>query len=191
MAKTDADKAQHIVHADVQAVIDRLHAGAVPALLSEDQKVIMLALIREGATMTAVCRRAGMPKLTDIYATCEVDKAFAAALDQARRVQATSRLDRAQDVLDDAVSGGDVDDIRAAAVYATETTRYAEKIAPREYGQLVKLAGADGGALTVQITDYSNATGEVQGAAAAAAMEYAAQTSRARFIEHGEEAEEV
>lgn len=144
-----------LAKSDIDAAIARLHDPDKP--VSDKQKLALVKLLREGCTLTGACRRKGMPTMFSVYKAMERDPQFAAAMAQARVLQATSRIDRAQDILDEAITSDDIDKIRGAAVYAEQTTKYAEKIAPRDFGQLVKLAGSDGGALIVQVTQYDQA----------------------------------
>ncbi len=149
-------KKPHTLRRDFDAMIARLRENAKPHRLNEQQRVTLLAMISEGATLTAVCRMDGMPALKDIYYECDCDPEFAQNLKNARKLQATSRIDRAQDMLDEACETNDTDRMRGARIYTEQAIKYAEKIAPQEYGALVKVAGADGGAIQLTIMNYGN-----------------------------------
>ncbi len=155
-------KKKHILTRDFEAMIERLKNEAEPARMSEAQKTTTLAMLRDGTTLTAIARLSGMASLQNVYHECKCDPAFGEALREARALQATSRIDRAQDMLDDAAETNDTDRLRGAAIYTEQAIKYAEKVAPREYGQLVKHAGADGGAIHVTLVDYSDGSSQKQ-----------------------------
>jgi hypothetical protein len=54
-----------------------------------------------------------------------------------------------------ATNSSDPDLMRIAEAFHRCAVGYAEKVAPREFGQLVKVGGVDGGALQVQVVSYA------------------------------------
>jgi len=167
------------VSADLDKAFARVDEPST--VLSPDMRAKVLALIGEGATLTGVCRRRGMPALREVYATAERDPQFAADLDKARALQATSRIDRAADILDEAMEGNDIDAIRGAAVYAEQVNKHASLVAPKQYGTLVKLAGHDGNALAIAVVNYGTNSGSTLADAHA--------SHAGRLIEAGSEGE--
>lgn len=133
-----------------------LQAGAASEhrALSEHQKAAVLRLTEEGATLIEIATLEGMPSVSSIYREALADAVFADALNAARAASATTAIEEAQHNLRVAATGKDTDEMIIAASYHRGTLDYAAKIAPKEYGQLVKLAGADGGALTVRVISY-------------------------------------
>ncbi len=125
------------------------------ARLTSHQKQAVLRLLSEGATLVELARYDGMPSVGAIYAESYADADFGKAVQAARADSATTALEEAQHELREALESGDPDRMRIAAAYHSGTIEYAAKIAPKEYGQLVKLAGADGGPLSVQVVSYA------------------------------------
>jgi hypothetical protein len=54
-----------------------------------------------------------------------------------------------------ATNSSDPDLMRIAEAFHRCAVGYAEKVAPREFDQLVKVGGVDGGALQVQVVSYA------------------------------------
>lgn len=154
-------KKKHILTRDFEAMLDRLKSEQ-PSRMSEAQKVVTLKMLREGTTLTAIARLSGMAPIDVVYNECKHDPTFAEDLREARAVQATARIDRAQDMLDDAAETNDTDRMRGAAVYTEQALKYAEKIAPKEYGALVKHAGVDGGAIQLTVVNYADGSSQKQ-----------------------------
>jgi len=63
-------------------------------------------------------------------------------------------IDEAQHQLREALETNDPDTMRVAADYHKGTLNYAEKIAPKQFGVMVKHAGADGGQLAIAVVNY-------------------------------------
>lgn len=146
-------KRTHAIQAnrDVRAVLTPAQKP-----LDEKSKALVLALLQAGATILEVTRRKGMPKLGDVWATLEADAVFKVAFHKAAANGAATMLAEAQDVARDAAISGDPDEVRAADMYMRVVEKYVEKIAPREYGQLVKLAGDEAhAAITVQLVQFA------------------------------------
>ena len=138
-----------------------LEAGAASEhhKMTEHQKATVLRLTEEGATLVEIAALDGMPSISTVFREAVADATFDAALRSARAANATSSLEEAQQLLREAAQGNDTDKMIIASAYHRGTEAYAAKIAPKEYGQLVKLAGADGGALTIQTISYAAMTG--------------------------------
>jgi hypothetical protein len=122
--------------------------------MTANQKLAVVALISRGATLTEIAAMEGMPSESTIFRATRNDEQFAQDMSEARAMSATVNIDEAQHQLRESLETGDSDAVAMASQYHKATHEYAAKIAPREYGQLVKIAGADGGALTVQVVDY-------------------------------------
>ncbi len=123
--------------------------------LTAKQRELVLALLTEGGTITEVCARADIPRIGVVWNTCDADKAFAGQLKEAMTKGAATMLAEAHDNARDAGTSADPDKARIADMYTRCTASYVEKVAPREYGQLVKLAGdADQAALQVSIVSF-------------------------------------
>lgn len=149
-------------------VADRLamlNDGVAPTGISPLRKAKIIELIQHGATLTEVETLHGMPRANTIWDECKRDPEFSRAMSEARSIAAANILDEAQHNLRDAAQGSDPDKMRIAADYARASLQYAEKIAPKEFGQLVKLAGADGGALTINVTNYALESNAINGGA--------------------------
>ncbi len=147
-----------------QRQLDRLRwleAGAASehTALTEHQKAAVVRLIEEGATLVEVAALSGMPSVSTIYRESFQNEPFAQAMRSARAAAATTFIEEAQDNLRIAASSKDTDAMVIASAYHRGSLEYAAKIAPKEFGQLVKIAGADGGALTIQTINYSATIG--------------------------------
>jgi hypothetical protein len=124
--------------------------------LDEAGKALVLRLVNEGATLLEAVRREGVGSYGAVWATVDADPAFAVELQKAATKGAAALLNDAQKLSADAAESGDQDAIRAADMYMRCTQSFVEKVAPREYGQLVKLAGdAAQAAITVQVVRFS------------------------------------
>lgn len=156
-------KQRSVIASRVAARLAMLHEGVAPTGISPLRKAKIVELIQHGATLTEIETLDGMPRANTIWDECKRDPAFAQAMSEARAVAAASILDEAQHNLRDAAQNNDPDKMRIAADYARGCVAYAEKIAPREFGQLVKLAGADGGALTISVVNYAEGQQAISG----------------------------
>lgn len=135
--------------------LESLNKQAMPHAISDECKAKLIELVQHGATLTEIETLRGMPRANYVWQECKRDPAFGQALQEARVIAAANVLEEAQHHLRDAVESNDPDVMRIASDYARASTAYAEKIAPKEFGQLVKHAGADGGALTVNVVQYA------------------------------------
>lgn len=133
-----------------------LQAGAASHYdrLTEHQRYAVIRLLEEGATLVEIAALEGMPSASSVYREARENPQFADAVQAARAACAATAIEEAQAELREAAAGNDTDRMSIANAYQRGTLEYAAKIAPREFGQLVKLAGADGGALTVNLVNY-------------------------------------
>lgn len=133
---------------------DAIKGPAKP--LDAHSKALVLRLLNEGATLLGIIERQGVCGYGAVWATVDADPEFAAAMHKATAKGAAALLEEAQQFSAEAADSGDNDRIRAADMYMRCTQAFVEKTAPREYGQLVKLAGdAAQAAITVQVMRFS------------------------------------
>lgn len=126
-----------------------------PSALDQATRDRVLELCREGATLSEVCTERKVTSYTRLYHTRTVDPAFDDDVRKALAMGAEAALSEAQEFSKSAAESGNPDLMRVAESFGRVSVLYAEKIAPREYGQLIKLGGADGGALSVQVVSYA------------------------------------
>lgn len=108
-----------------------------------------------GATLTEIARTPGLPHLSAIHAERKKDTDFDAAVREARIIGAEIKLDIVAENAEREAESRDPDRMRVAQMLAAVTTTYVEKIAPKEYGQLVKLGSDPNAPLAVHVIDYS------------------------------------
>lgn len=152
-----SSRGESVASARIEARRLMLLNGFATTRVTDAQKAAIIALVEHGATLVEIERMIDMPSASTIWRECSRDQPFAEALRLARVVGAATILDEAQDQLRQALETNDPETMRVAADYAKGSTVYAEKIAPKEFGQLVKHAGIDGGAMVVQTIQYSQA----------------------------------
>lgn len=126
-----------------------------PSPLDQALKDRVLELCREGATLSEVCTERQVTSYTRLYHTRTVDALFDDDVRKALAMGAEAALSEAQEFSKAAAESGNPDLMRVAESFGRVSVLYAEKIAPREYGQLIKLGGADGGALSLQVVSYA------------------------------------
>lgn len=125
------------------------------ARMDADMKARVLALVAAGATITEVCSRVGFTTPVPVWRACDADDKFRNSLREAQARGAATILAEAHDNARDAAIGDDPDKMRIADMYSRTATAFAEKMAPKEYGSLVKIAGdAELAAVQVTITKY-------------------------------------
>lgn len=152
-----------------------------PALKAE-----IIRLIKAGCTATEVCQRADMPSSPTLYDWKRSDAVFAGELEAAMIESARVILEDAADMVREAAEpvmeiatgegGEDAGTIgrmqvetslaraRTAAIMFEVAKGYAEKVAPRQFGQLVKMAGVgEDGAITLNIVNYGSKTPKQSG----------------------------
>ncbi len=138
-----------------KAARDALTLEQADARMDDTMRQRVLALVAAGATITEVCSRVGFTTAVPVWRACSADDKFRNALREAQAQGAAVILAEAHDNARDAASGGDPDKMRIADMYSRTATAFAEKMAPKEYGSLVKIAGdAELAAVQVTITKY-------------------------------------
>lgn len=124
---------ENVTDADKQHLINGLRAGrSLAALLRDD-------LDLPGAAAIALARMA--------------DPFFDAGMEQARADGMTAMIDEALDYQHSV--RGHKDQSTAAAKYADTVIKASEKLAPKRFGAMLKLAGHDGEKLTVSVVQYA------------------------------------
>jgi len=129
---------------------------------TDDIRAHVLQLFRDGATSTEIDATPFMPSVDAQANECKRNPEFAAAVQEARAIGARAMLDEANDLARQVAVADDdgtinVDNVRAAESYARTINGFVEKVAPREYGPLLKLgADADGAAMPIiQIVSFA------------------------------------
>jgi len=126
-----------------------------PAPLPQDLRDRVLELLRDGATMAEICTTRELTSYGRVYHTRTVDPQFDADVRAAQAIGAEAALAEAQELSRLAADSGNPDLMRVAESFSRVTTLYAEKIAPREFGQLVKLGNSDGSLLSMQVINFA------------------------------------
>jgi hypothetical protein len=129
--------------------------------VSAELKATIVRMVSEGATLTYICELPDMPCRASIYRARDTDKDFDAAMRAAMVKHAETLMDMSAEYTADAIEHADLDMSKRADILHRITTSRAEKLAPREYGVMVKHADADGGKLTVAVINYATPTPEV------------------------------
>jgi Bacteriophage Sf6, terminase small subunit-like len=124
-------------------------------LLDEKQRSTILTLLTEGATLAEIFTIRGITSYSSFYATRNAEPEFDAAVRGAMAQGAEAAIAEAAEVSKSATNSSDPDLMRIAEAFHRCAVGYAEKVAPREFGQLVKLGGIDGGALQVHVVSYA------------------------------------
>ena len=126
-----------------------------PKVLDETQRTTILTLLTEGATLAEIFTVRGITSYSDFYTTRNADADFDEAVRGAMAQGAEAAIAEAAEVGKAASNSGDPDLMRIAEAFHRCAVSYAEKTAPREYGQLIKLSNPDGGALTMHVVSYA------------------------------------
>lgn len=134
-----------------------LRAGEGAVKATAKRRIIYM--LEAGATITEIARTQGLPSLHAINDERRRDPEFDAAIRTARVVGLEIKLDLCAEHAEREAESRDPDRMRVAQMLSTVMTTYAEKIAPKEYGQLVKLGGGDGGPLAVTVINYAAVNG--------------------------------
>lgn len=129
---------------------------------TDDIRAHVIQLFRDGATSTEIDASPFMPSVDAQANECKRNPEFAVAVQEARAIGAKAMLDEANDLarqvaVADEYGDINVDNVRAAESYARTISGFVEKVAPREYGPLLKLgADADAGAMPIiQIVSFA------------------------------------
>jgi hypothetical protein len=89
------------------------------------------------------------------YATRNADAEFDETVREAMAQGAEAGIAEAVELGKAASISGDPDLMRIAEAFHRCAVSYAEKTAPRQYGQLVKLANPEGGPIEIQVVNYA------------------------------------
>jgi hypothetical protein len=103
--------------------------------------------LREGETLTRICRDPAMPSFATLSRWREADKTIADAIREARRASAEAHADRAIDAVDDATSETATADKLRADMRRWTAARYR----PEVYGDRVaaEVSGPNGGPVQI------------------------------------------
>lgn len=123
--------------------------------LSDETKELVIELVREGAMITEICERGIVPAYHYLWREMERDATFAAQYEAAKAKGAETLLQAAHEHALEMLESNDLDQIRAADAFMRITETYVEKIAPKQFGQLVKLAGDADAPLAIQVINYA------------------------------------
>lgn len=123
--------------------------------LSAKQRDTVLKLLRNGATLSEVFTMRGLASYGSFYTTRANDPLFDDAVRQALAQGAEAAIAEAAEMSRRAAESANPDDMRVAEAFHRCALSYAEKAAPREYGQLIKLGNPDGGALSLSVVTYA------------------------------------
>lgn len=100
-------------------------------------------------------RSPGMPSHKTLRQHIAANAEAMAQYEAATSALADLVLQDAAQFLRDSASTGDVDNIRIADYYAKGAAGTLAKLSPKTHGELIKLAGADGGSLSVAVINYA------------------------------------
>lgn len=126
-----------------------------PDPLTAKQRDVILALITEGATLSEIFTIRGIASYGAFYATRVDDDVFDALVRTALAQGAEAGIAEASEFSRIASATGNPDDMRIAESFHRCAVSYAEKAAPKEFGQLVKLGNHDGGPLNVSVVNFA------------------------------------
>jgi len=115
---------------------------------------MLIELLSDGAMLPELIEDGLVPSFWHVWNTCAHDPVFDARYRTAVMRGATVMLKDAQTFAIEEAESGDPDRIRVADAVMRITETYAQKLAPREFGQLVKLAGDPDAPLTLQVISY-------------------------------------
>jgi uncharacterized membrane protein len=131
--------------------------------LTADQENYVIEMLAMGATVGEIAAIRNNPSIPDILDHIRKDAPFSHRARQARAEGAAVMLEDAADMLNRAAETGRDDHIKAAAMYHNAVIAHVAKVAPREFGPLLKIAGdAEQDKLSVSIVRFgTNETGKV------------------------------
>jgi hypothetical protein len=149
---------------DEMTVADRARSDGVtrPALirvqgaatLTDEHKAIILDCLRSGMTLSAaLIHNPELPGAPVIQAARRADEAFNKAYDEARLDGLEAAIDEATDY--SFATRGNPKLSASAKRYLDGQLATAAAVAPKRYGGMVKLAGADGEALRILTVNYN------------------------------------
>jgi hypothetical protein len=132
--------------------LDKQSRGDVA--VTDAVKARVIELLLSGAFLADIERMPDMPTTSAIAKARTTDAVFDASMAQALAVLADTAIQESATFARHAASHS-LESARVAEIYARSIAALAEKISPKTHGALLKVAGSDGGALTVAVVDYS------------------------------------
>lgn len=118
----------------------------------------LLERMRAGEMPVEICDAPHMPHYSAFVRLLRTDEQFAIDYSEAYEALANAVLEDGAAFARDTTELANIDAQRIADVYLKSAISALEKLSPKTHGVLVKHAGADGGALTVQVLDYAKQT---------------------------------
>lgn len=131
-------------------------AGRLPYTpITETDKALILEALSRGVQITQACEMLGIRAPTRVYDAVDRDAIFAADFKAAQAKGAHALLAAAHEFAVEELASKDPDRMRCADMMMRVTTAFVEKMAPREYGPLVKLGSDPDAPLQVQVVSYA------------------------------------
>lgn len=127
-----------------------------PVTLTPDMQDEIVRRLSDGEYMSDILSDEHLPSRSTIMNARRADPVFDEAIRRAMAECMDANLDMAAQFVKGASEANDVDQQRVAEIYAKSVASVAEKLAPITHGALLKMAGADGGALTVAVVNYAD-----------------------------------
>lgn len=132
-----------------------LKRGKMPAAMTSKQRETILQLLEEGATLSEIFTIRGICGYGTFYRARQADAAFDDCVRKALAQGAEAAIAEAAELSRRAAISQNPDEMRIAESFHRCALAYAEKCAPREYGQLLKLGSSDGGPLSLSVVNYA------------------------------------
>jgi hypothetical protein len=142
-----------------------------PSSYTEKLGLLICTRLADGESLRKICTDASMPSKTSVFRwlAAEKNEAFRNQYARARELQADSFVDDMIDIADDAANDTieteagercNAEWISRSRVRIDTRKWIAARMAPKKYGDRLDLnhAGKDGGAITVEITRFSEAS---------------------------------
>lgn len=124
-------------------------------LLTAGECAAYLDALKDGLGVKAARERVNVPR-SAVVNTCAANPEFAALCDEAKATRAAALLELAETATIDAATSDSTAKASIAKSLTAAAAQLAEKLAPREYGQLVKLgADPDSGPAIVHVVSYA------------------------------------
>lgn len=116
----------------------------------------LLQRITEGEFPTDVCVDETMPTYSQLMAHYVTSPEFSERYDMAIAACANANVADAAAFSRAVTEEGDPDSQRIAETYTRAINAAIEKLSPKSHGQLLKVSGAEGGALEVAVVNYGD-----------------------------------
>lgn len=123
--------------------------------LPDETKDLIIEAVAEGAMITELVERNVLPSYHHLWNECKRDTIFDAEYKAAQAKGARLLMNAANEHAQEMLESGDVDQMRCAESFMRVTETFVEKIAPKEFGQLVKLGSDPDAPLAVQVINYA------------------------------------